>query len=78
MHDKKTKIAILGGAGFIGHNLALELSRNKKYELLIIDNLKVNNINATIHTPKKNKKLLSKILKNRLNLLKKKNLKYKT
>ena len=75
MHDKKTKIAILGGAGFIGHNLALELSRNKKYELLIIDNLKVNNINATIHTPKKNKKLLSKILKNRLNLLKKKKLK---
>lgn len=72
---KKTKIAILGGAGFIGHNLALELSKNKSYEILIIDNLGVNNLKAKFHTPKVNKRLLSSILKNRLNLLKKNKLK---
>ena len=72
---KKTKIAILGGAGFIGHNLALELSKNKSYEILIIDNLGVNNLKAKFHTPKVNKRLLSSILNNRLNLLKKNKLK---
>lgn len=31
------KIAIIGGAGFIGINLAISLSKNKEYEIYIID-----------------------------------------
>ena len=72
---KKTKIAIFGGAGFIGHNLALELTKNKNYEILIVDSLSVNNLKAKKHKPQENKKLLSLILKNRLKLIKKNKLK---
>ena len=68
---KKTKIVIFGGAGFIGHNLALKLKKVKNFEVLIVDNFSVNNFKAKKHKPKENKKLLSLILKNRLNLLKK-------
>ena len=32
------KFLILGGAGFIGYNLASKLSKNKKYEVHIVDN----------------------------------------
>ncbi len=66
---KKIKIAIFGGAGFIGHNLALELVKNKNYEILIIDSFGVNNLKAKKYKPKENKKLLSLILKSRLDLL---------
>ena len=37
------KVLIIGGAGFIGHNLALEL-REKKAKVSIIDGLSVNNL----------------------------------
>ncbi|HEX9880763.1 MAG TPA: NAD(P)-dependent oxidoreductase [Candidatus Binatia bacterium] len=39
------KIALIGGAGFIGHNLALELAR-RGAETHIIDSLQVNNLLA--------------------------------
>lgn len=34
---------LIGGAGFIGHHLALEL-KSKNYEVLIVDGLEVNNL----------------------------------
>ncbi len=37
------KILLLGGAGFIGHHLALEL-KNKNAKVMVLDNLQVNNI----------------------------------
>ena len=37
------KIMLIGGAGFIGHHLALEL-RKKKATVTVLDNLQVNNI----------------------------------
>jgi nucleoside-diphosphate-sugar epimerase len=44
MHEiRKRKIALIGGAGFIGHNLALELKRQGA-EVEIIDSLQVNNL----------------------------------
>ena len=40
---KNRKIAITGGAGFIGHHLALELSSREAY-VAVIDGLQVNNL----------------------------------
>ena len=37
------KIMLIGGSGFIGHHLALEL-KNKNAEVLVLDNLQINNI----------------------------------
>lgn len=39
------KIALIGGAGFIGHNLALRL-KELGADVLIIDGLQVNNVLA--------------------------------
>ena len=47
----KEKVLIIGGAGFIGHNLALKL-KNENYEVLVVDSLSVNNY----YSLKKNKK----------------------
>ena len=43
MKKNNLKVTILGGAGFIGHNLALYLKK-KSYNLQIIDSLTVNNL----------------------------------
>ena len=40
---KPKTIALIGGAGFIGHNLAISL-KNRGHEVVIIDTLAVNNI----------------------------------
>ncbi|MFC1590336.1 NAD-dependent epimerase/dehydratase family protein [Candidatus Omnitrophota bacterium] len=40
---KKKRIALIGGAGFIGHNLALELAE-RGAEVLVVDSLFVNNL----------------------------------
>ena len=40
---KKKRILIIGGAGFIGHNLALKLKK-LKYNVSIADSLQINNI----------------------------------
>ena len=39
------KVTIIGGAGFIGHNLALELDR-RGADVDVIDSFQVNNILA--------------------------------
>src|SRR5438034_2183129 len=44
MHELKgRRIVVVGGAGFIGHNLALSL-KQEGAEVHIIDNLQVNNL----------------------------------
>jgi len=63
---------LVGGAGFIGHNLAIKLKKEKKFKkVIILDFLKVNNIKSG--TIKSN--LYKKILKERLSLLKKNKIK---
>lgn len=42
---KGKRVALIGGAGFIGHNLALEL-RNQGADVHIVDSLQVNNLGA--------------------------------
>ena len=42
---KNRRIALIGGAGFIGHNLALTLAEQGA-EVQIIDSLQVNNLLA--------------------------------
>ena len=64
------KISILGGAGFIGHNLAIRL-KSLGYSCQIIDSLSVNNLKAKKHTKVKNKILFKKVLNERFKLLNK-------
>mgnify|MGYP001497158576 CR=1 FL=1 len=68
----KKKILIIGGAGFIGHNLAVFLKK-KKFDILTVDNLKVNNFGHVKKNVKDSfkKKLYLSFLNERLNLLKK-------
>ena len=65
---KNKKILIVGGCGFIGHNLALLLKKNK-YEIVIVDSLSVNNLNAKDKTDIKNKYLYDSILNTRIKLI---------
>ena len=70
------KILIIGGAGFIGHNLALKLSE-KNYQVEIIDGLNVNNLHSLNETTSKDNIFLYKaITENRLKLIKEKNIKF--
>lgn len=66
---KNKKILIVGGCGFIGHNLSLHLKKN--YEVFIVDSLAVNNILSFTDSEIKNKKLYSAILNNRIDLINK-------
>ena len=68
------KITIFGGAGFIGHNLAISLKK-KGYKCQLIDSLGVNNFKSKKHNKNKNIKLFKKILIERFKLLKKNKLK---
>ncbi len=74
---KDKRVLIIGGAGFIGHNLALKL-KEKNADVSIIDGLTVNNLYAI----QQNKlilpypKLASTILKERQKLLKKAKIKF--
>ena len=52
------KVLIIGGAGFIGHNLALYLKK-KNFNILVADNLKVNSFE---HVRKNVKNLFKKKL----------------
>jgi nucleoside-diphosphate-sugar epimerase len=65
---KSKKIALIGGAGFIGHNLAISL-KNRGHEPIIIDSLSVNNILSFTDIEIKNRKLYSSILNRRLDLI---------
>lgn len=66
----KGKVLLIGGAGFIGHHLALRL-KSKGFEVLVVDALQVNNLvslrdsrNPLIH-----KTFYQRVVEERLNLL---------
>lgn len=63
------RVALIGGAGFIGHNLALRL-RELKADVHVIDSLQVNNLGAfsnTVGDP--NKTLYLHLINERIRLL---------
>lgn len=70
------KVLIIGGSGFIGHNLAIKLKENN-FEVAIIDSLQVNNLTSVIgnYDNLPNPILSRKILENRLDLLNEKKIK---
>ena len=73
------KILIVGGAGFIGHNLALELNRDGN-QVTIIDSLAVNNLFSVLDNKDNlhNPKLAEMFLNERLLLIKKNNIRMKS
>ena len=62
------KILLVGGCGFIGHNLAIHLKK-LGHKPVIVDSLSVNNILSFADKEVKNKKLYSAILQNRIDIL---------
>ena len=60
------KVLLIGGMGFIGHNLFLYLN-NLGYDVKIADSLKINNLES----PSKKSEIQLKILEERVKLLKK-------
>ena len=70
----RKKIVLVGGCGFIGHNLALELSDN--HDVVIIDSLTVNNLYSQDQDNFVNKTLYSSILNSRLDLIKEKKIEF--
>ena len=64
------RILLVGGCGFIGHNLALHLKK-KGFSVSITDSLSVNNVLSFTDNDIKNKKLYTSILNNRIELLNK-------
>ena len=71
MNIQNKKILLVGGSGFIGHNLALYL-KEKNANPHIVDSLSINNLYSLDNEEIKNKNLYSAILNNRIDLLKKK------
>ena len=69
------KICIIGGAGFIGHNLAVDL-KEAGHEVTCVDNLMINNLISVIgnNDGLKFKKLNKKIIDSRLEILEKKDI----
>ena len=65
---KNKRILLVGGCGFIGHNLALYL-KSKGAEPIIVDSLSINNILSFTDEDIQNKKLYNAILNNRIELL---------
>ena len=63
------KILLVGGCGFIGHNLALYLKKIGHIPV-IVDSLSVNNIYSLDNSEIINQKLYKSILENRISLLK--------
>ena len=72
---KKKKILLVGGCGFIGHNLALYL-KYLGHTPVIVDSLKINNLYSESDSEVSNIKLYNSILKNRLKLLDESKIKY--
>ncbi len=64
----KKKVLLVGGSGFIGHNLALQLKK-RGHQVFVVDSLTVNNLRSPINTEIKNKNLYTTILENRIELL---------
>ena len=65
---KSKKIALIGGAGFIGHNMAIALKK-RGHTPIIIDSLAVNNMLSFTDSEIKNRKLYWSILNQRMDLL---------
>jgi nucleoside-diphosphate-sugar epimerase len=67
---QKRRIALIGGAGFIGHHLALELAR-RGADVHVIDSLAVNNLLAFTSTASDipNRELYISLINQRLQLL---------
>lgn len=63
-------ILLVGGCGFIGHNLAIHLKK-LGHKPVIVDSLSVNNILSFADNEVKNKKLYTAILQNRIDILNK-------
>jgi len=62
------RIAVIGGAGFIGHHLALELTRRGAH-VYVIDGLQVNNLLSLMTDGAENRDLYTKMVNERLDLL---------
>lgn len=68
----KHRVALIGGAGFIGHHLALELTRQGA-EVFILDSLQVNNLIALLADPAiENQSFYVQLINQRLELLRSK------
>lgn len=65
---RSKKIVLIGGAGFIGHNLALALKKEGA-EVYVIDSLQVNNMLSFTKSKITNRKLYWHILNQRIELL---------
>ena len=65
------KVLIIGGCGFIGHNLAVYLKKNK-FNVSVSDSLNVNNYFSHKKTNNPNKRFILNILKEKQILLKEK------
>ena len=74
MTIKNKKVLLVGGCGFIGHNLAIYL-KNKSAKICIVDALTINNLYSLKDEEIKNRKLYFAILNNRIDLLKKNKIK---
>lgn len=75
--SKKKKVLLVGGAGFIGHNLALKyLSRG--HEVVIADSLQVNNFLYLLDSSSEvtEPTLYEQIIQERIQILREKNLKF--
>ena len=70
MSVKGRTVLLIGGAGFIGHHLALELAR-RGARVAIVDGLRVNNLLSlsTERMPPRRRELYTRIVKQRLALL---------
>ena len=62
------RIAIIGGAGFIGHHLALDLVR-RGANVYVIDGLQVNNLLSLMTDGAANRELYTRMVNERLDLL---------
>ena len=65
---KTKKITLIGGAGFIGHNMAIYLKK-KGFDISVIDSLSVNNMLSFTNRNLKNQNIYWSILNRRLDLL---------
>ncbi len=70
---KNKKILLVGGSGFIGHNLALHL-KSLETTPVIVDSLSVNNLLSFQDKDITNKSLYTSILNNRIELLNENNI----
>lgn len=77
--DNLIKIALIGGGGFIGHNLALHLKKERNCEVYIVDNFQVNNYLSIISNSDQvsSPKLSKFILEDRLKILQENKIKIK-